>query len=225
MAEVRTDPREDFPLSTGNPLIKRIEEIARILTNAQLPGGYTPFDLIMGTPPGMPGKSPHPGLLDFTPLFGLAGGVRGPPKMSWELAAKKIGEGLRGIVPDEEVVRKLNAIIGGRMQYGLRTEAAVEPSYRASWSNAGTEWVPGRGYGVYKKGQEVQLDANEILIPKSWVGNMKHFEESLRFADPLPLYKGSTEAWTRGQARPGDFLQFPNRGTGWPGLGPERELP
>ena len=155
----------------------------------------------------------------------IAGGVRGPPKMSWELAAKKIGEGLRGIVPDEEVVRKLNAIIGGRMQYGLRTEAAVEPSYRASWSNAGTEWVPGRGYGVYKKGQEVQLDANEILIPKSWVGNMKHFEESLRFADPLPLYKGSTEAWTRGQARPGDFLQFPNRGTGWPGLGPERELP
>jgi len=62
---------EDFPLSTGNPLISRLEELAKTLATAQLPGGYNPIDFVLGVPPGVPGKSPMPGVAQFAPLLGM----------------------------------------------------------------------------------------------------------------------------------------------------------
>ena len=170
-----------------------------------------------------------------------------------DVLAHTTGPGF-GIRPEAQ--DKLNALIGGRNQYGLRIEEAQEPSWLAHWGNT-SGWFPDtrqlpdetgryrptrkpvygkrsrsymsksnianleRDYPPIKseKGSKHKLDSNDILVPRSWFNSLEEFIRALANADELPLYRGSTEAWTSGLERPGKFLEFPNRDVGWPGLG------
>ena len=142
------------------------------------------------------------------PLFGGIGDIE-------KRAAGKIAQGFRGLNYDEDLVRKVNALIGGRVQYGRRLEEATQPSIPLSWSNHSQSWYIGGG--TTKKGQQIKLDANQILVPKAW-GTRSMLEAARSHLDELPLFSGSTEAWMRGKKPFGEFLKFPNRETNWPGL-------
>ncbi len=83
-------------------------------------------------------------------------------------------------------------------RYGRRDEFAAEKSFIAVWSNSSRGWyISGRR--VLGKGDSVNLDANEFLLPA------KSEKEAKSYASKLPdhpLYYLSTEAKMRGDAEP-----------------------
>ena len=91
-------------------------------------------------------------------------------------------------VTDKEIMK--------RTGYGVRREVAKEPSTRIVWSNAGAHWI------VYlnriEPGTEVELDANEIMVPFS----PARMERIADFLVELPLYAASIEAKMRGAETP-----------------------
>ena len=98
-------------------------------------------------------------------------------------------EDLRAVTVTDERITE-------RTGYGVRSEIAEEPSTEISWSNGGACWV------VYPRriepGTEVELDANEIIVPYSPV----RMDRIVDFLIELPLYRLSTEAGLRGVETP-----------------------
>lgn len=78
-----------------------------------------------------------------------------------------------------------------RTYYGMRREKADKPSVTLSWSNGSRSWsVSSRRI---EAGEEVTIDANEILVPFS----PTRMNRVLPCVIDLPLYFASTEAWAR----------------------------
>jgi len=108
------------------------------------------------------------------------------------------------LIQDPESVKTLaqmNSEVAKRRSYGRRTEAAPgDENCLLSWSNGSADWWSRSGYMGKRisKGDEVNLDANEILVPHSC-------DEVIELAcllDDLPLYGCSTEAKERGEVDP-----------------------
>jgi hypothetical protein len=96
---------------------------------------------------------------------------------------------------DEQVIAAINKLVHQRWDYGVRTELVEKPSYHVSWSNGSAAWYVAYGYGVLQPGEEVRLDANEILVPY----RKDVLERVLPKVDNLPLYCRSTEGKMRGK--------------------------
>ena len=79
-----------------------------------------------------------------------------------------------------------------RTSYGLRKELAEEKGTVLAWSNASKTWFV---YRTVDKGEEVVLDANQILVPIS-PGRAERIRKCL---PALPLYALSFEAKERGE--------------------------
>jgi len=130
----------------------------------------------------------------------------------------------------EEAVALARSRIFDRIKYGVREEIAVEPSWKATWSNTSGWWVeqpdrlntstkwfkalsPEKQEGLkalYKDkriglGDVVKLDANEILVPSKYASKLKKWFE--QEAPPLPLYSGSFEATKLGKEAPGALMR------------------
>jgi len=89
---------------------------------------------------------------------------------------------------DPELVDRINAGIDRLTSLGLRTEIATGyPSYTLHWSNAGAIWHI--FYRVHKKGDQVRLDANQLLVQAS----RPAIEEAMPLLHMLPLYGDSFE--------------------------------
>jgi len=76
-----------------------------------------------------------------------------------------------------------------RLRYGSRVETAIKPSRVASWSNNSGWYVTHRHV---KKGESIELDANDILIPNDQVRKVDQWFKQ-GDAPPLPLALGSFE--------------------------------
>lgn len=103
---------------------------------------------------------------------------------------------------DWEAVVMINDEISKRTSYGTREERADEPSIVLSWSNAGKTW-----YIMRRKvdtGEIETLDANQLLVPISSV-RYNRIKECLGV---LPLYFGSTEAWSKGEMAHADAIEI-----------------
>ncbi len=104
-----------------------------------------------------------------------------------------------------------------RTEYGTRVEVAKQSGWILGWSNNGRRW--GRYHRSVKRGEEVKLDANEILL----YGPARYIDNIAKQLPYLPLYQYSTEAGLRGPLGPGGPLD-PERFTSNPGKpGPEEE--
>lgn len=89
---------------------------------------------------------------------------------------------------DKEVIEDINSQISGRTSYGGRGELAQKGYATALyWSNGIAHWIIGRRY---KKGEEVTLDANEVLVQGV---KPKDLDRFLCCLDELPLYHFSHE--------------------------------
>ena len=100
--------------------------------------------------------------------------------------ARGIGNGPAAY--DPELVDRINANIDRLVSYGVRTEIATAyPSYTLNWSNASGQWFI--FYPIHKKGEEVRLDANQILVQAS----RPAIEETLPLLHMLPLFSQSFE--------------------------------
>ena len=155
MAELRRyDPMRgdyalDLPAQPG-PAASNFDRLAWWLSNldpGRLKGpfetaGIDPMAVLFGTPPGVPGKSPHPGLLEFTPLLGMA------------LARRPSGPKQIGSIDD--ILRDIRA----RMAMLLRGKAPVreaDPEIVRELTKFGQRatpmqtFRPGRGRGGYQE--------------------------------------------------------------------------
>jgi hypothetical protein len=106
----------------------------------------------------------------------------------------KVGElsGLGNNKPDESEVKMfLEDKIKTLRNYGVRTELAKEKSYKAGWSNGSAKWWVYPSF-AYEKGKQVDLDANELLIPSKWRRVAQRLFESNSII-ALPLYSNSFE--------------------------------
>lgn len=113
-----------------------------------------------------------------------------PRRPGVKLSAKDLTkEDLRAVTITDEKIAE-------RTDYGVRSEIAEEPSTEVVWSNGGACWVvyPGR----IEQGTEVELDANEIIVPFS----PARMDRIVDFLVELPLYRLSTEAKMRGVETP-----------------------
>lgn len=88
-----------------------------------------------------------------------------------------------------------------RTDYGVRVEVPEVSCWQASWSNGSRNWA--LHFYKVKRGQQVNLDANEILIYAKTKAEAKKIASHL---PALPLDAGSTEAHRRG---PEQFLSNP----------------
>ena len=93
---------------------------------------------------------------------------------------------------DKEIVEEINSQISGRTSYGQRGELATKGYATALyWSNGIAHWIVGRRY---KKGEEIYLDANEVLVQGV---KPKDLDRLLCCLDELPLYYFSKEGRQR----------------------------
>jgi len=93
---------------------------------------------------------------------------------------------------DLKALIEVSREIEKRTSYGLRKELAEEKSTVLAWSNASKAWFV---YRTVDKGEEVILDANQILVPIS-PGRAERIRKCL---PALPLYALSFEAKERGE--------------------------
>jgi|GEM_PF-3092655 len=96
---------------------------------------------------------------------------------------------------DLDALEKAVKEISKRTSYGLRREYAEKRGTILSWSNASKRWIVTR---TVDAGEEVTLDANQILVPASPI-RIKRIEDCLPM---LPLYELSFEAKERGEVPP-----------------------
>lgn len=96
-----------------------------------------------------------------------------------------------------EYLRKVNAEISDRTHYGVREEVADTNSVRIHWSNHAQKWthIP----KIVKKGEQVRLDANQVLIPYDRKLGHDRIGHAVSCANIHPLYAFSFEAKHRGQ--------------------------
>jgi hypothetical protein len=100
------------------------------------------------------------------------------------------------------LVPRVNDQIRQRTHYGLRKETVTgKNGWRISWYNGSADW--NLGYRSYKKGQVVELDANEVLVQNV---NGRDLRAILKWLEPLPLYAASSEAKVRGFFDPMKWL-------------------
>ncbi len=122
---------------------------------------------------------------------------------------------------DPELVDRINANIDRLVSYGMRTEIATGyPSYVLSWSNASARW--GIYARIHKKGEQVRLDANQILVQAA----RPAIEEALPLLHMLPLFSLSYEYTHRpptleeDDIPPDDEWQIPGA---WEDMTPEEQ--
>jgi hypothetical protein len=84
--------------------------------------------------------------------------------------------------------------VGERTKYGRRKVRLEDDAFVASWSNAAESW--GLHSTKHKKGDILDLDANEIIIPTEHEMTARKIVPSL---PELPLFGFSTEAKERGK--------------------------
>ena len=99
-----------------------------------------------------------------------------------------------------EAFVETNRAIENRISYGMRSELVEqEPTTFLHWSNGSRRWFaahPNSGWGKdIKKGNEINLDANQLIMPYSYE-TINKFAECLK---ELPLYACSFEAKKRGE--------------------------
>ena len=75
-------------------------------------------------------------------------------------------------------------------KYGLRTVIAQENGYMIMWSNGSASWLIAYAYDQIKKGESMELDANEVLAYMS----LETLESIIDTLPALPLYQNSFEA-------------------------------
>ncbi len=88
----------------------------------------------------------------------------------------------------QENVKSINNKIKERTSYGRRDEKATTPSMVISWSNESTSWYASKRV---KKGENVNLDANQLLIKTI---PMRQLELALGCLETLPLYGNAFES-------------------------------
>lgn len=98
---------------------------------------------------------------------------------------------------NREIINVINQIIDRRRTYGLRTEKVPRGEFCIlAWSNGWEMWYIAWGIIEYVKKhhlKEIELDANEIIVPYS----CKVVSKVICFLNPLPLYVYSAEYKTR----------------------------
>jgi len=81
-----------------------------------------------------------------------------------------------------------------RTSYGQRMEKAIDDGYILSWSNGAAKWIVCTS--MIFKGEEVHLDANEMLL----VGSIDYLRDVAKKLPDLPLYANSLEGKMRGES-------------------------
>lgn len=102
------------------------------------------------------------------------------------------------VILAERVIQKLNEEINHRTVYGARGELAPTDGHVLSWSNNAETWlVFGREYhqGEELTPQSYGMDANQVFAPY----NYEVLKRIAHLLEPLPLFKGSFEAKSKGK--------------------------
>ena len=95
----------------------------------------------------------------------------------------------------QRLLFRANQLIAMRTSYGRRVEPPVYPSWLIIWFNSSASWDRAVGYGKIKRADGMRpIDANQFYL----AGTARDIDAILPLMDPLPLYRNSTEARTRG---------------------------
>ena len=92
-----------------------------------------------------------------------------------------------------DYLEEVNDLINRRIVYGYYTVTASKPSSVLNWSSANEEWWLNELKGRIKKGQTIELDANQILVP----GLKRDIKEIMPELDTLPLHSGGPRGGSR----------------------------
>lgn len=104
------------------------------------------------------------------------------------------------LLDDESIkyLQNLNKEISKLTSYGVREELAEQDSIELYWSNDTQKWFPTPK--IIKKGEQVRLDANQLLTPYDKIFGHDKIGHAVSCANPLPLYSLSLEAKDSGQS-------------------------
>lgn len=94
---------------------------------------------------------------------------------------------------EETMTEFINSLIAKRTYYGVRTETVLPEKYCIiAWSNGGEKWL---NYGGrrHNHNNEVQVDANEVVVPLY----RDQIDKVIDRLDDLPLFANSFEAKSR----------------------------
>ena len=94
---------------------------------------------------------------------------------------------------NQDFLEEVNDLINRRSVYGYYVATASRPSSILEWSNANQYWWINELKGRIKKGQTLELEANQILVP----GLKRDIKEIMPELDPLPLYSGGPRGGSR----------------------------
>jgi len=85
----------------------------------------------------------------------------------------------------------INKLIAERTHYGVRIVTMIKPATIMCWSNGSANWYTYHPDSIshIKKGEEISLDANQIIVPFKRNEVLKIIED----VDQLPLYANSFE--------------------------------
>ena len=90
------------------------------------------------------------------------------------------------------ITERINALISQRTSYGVRNETTFATGYILVWSNGAARWLP--YHNPVKKGEVIQLDANQIFVPIQEGESKADIEAVIPSLKQLPLYGNSFEA-------------------------------
>ena len=88
----------------------------------------------------------------------------------------------------DDFLEEVNDLINRRTVYGYYLATASRPSSVLNWSNSSEEWWINELKGRIKKGQTIELDANQILVP----GLKRDIKDIIPDLDSLPLNYGGS---------------------------------